>query len=464
MACTDTRMSAFAMFSLPSPSRLAWDKERAEGHVATISGMARVPGDTHRRERLDPVSPEARRPSFPSVLRQRQRGQGLAAMGCLAGEYVLALDGPGSLSSSTLPWASCLPQVHRHGALSAAHQRLGAALRHPDQRAGIPLRPEPMITPDGPATHDGERHAAQRFMAKVRQDHPPRTCLLTAESLRANAPPLATLQAHDGHALLGVKEGAPASLFQQVQVAEHAGRVPEDHRHDRAAGVGHRWRGVHDVPLHASRADGRVKVIEAWASGQAQVHHCSWGTDVRGSTRKVSRLMRAGWARWKRANATCQTRNNQGDTVEHTDGQGEHNRSVVCATSMLLAFVVDHTPPLCGAFCRAVWAQLGSKRLVWERLRAWCSGEHRTSRRALLAALCAGDERPRPILSTDTAAFPPVFLTSSFAHPAIPPRHRPRLPRSRHGPAFPLPSRLFWSPCDRHQGKMADQPPHRSCG
>ena len=72
---TDTLMSAFAMFSLKSPSLLAFDKERAEGHWATIYGMARVPCDTHRRERLDPVSPASLRPSFTSVLRQLQRGK-----------------------------------------------------------------------------------------------------------------------------------------------------------------------------------------------------------------------------------------------------------------------------------------------------------------------------------------------------------------------------------------------------
>ena len=68
MSLTDALMSAFALFSLKSPSLLAVDKERTEGNWHTIYGIQRVPCDTHMREILDPVSPESLRPVFKSVL------------------------------------------------------------------------------------------------------------------------------------------------------------------------------------------------------------------------------------------------------------------------------------------------------------------------------------------------------------------------------------------------------------
>ena len=77
IALPDVLMSAFAMFSLKSPSLLAFDKERAEGNVETIYGIERVPCDTHMREILDPVSPEWLRPLFKSIFRQLQRGKAL---------------------------------------------------------------------------------------------------------------------------------------------------------------------------------------------------------------------------------------------------------------------------------------------------------------------------------------------------------------------------------------------------
>src|ERR671912_581703 len=76
----DALMSAFAMFSLKSPSLLAFDKVRAEDNVHSIYGIGRVPCDTSRRESLDPVNPERVRPAFKTVFRHLQRGKALEEM------------------------------------------------------------------------------------------------------------------------------------------------------------------------------------------------------------------------------------------------------------------------------------------------------------------------------------------------------------------------------------------------
>jgi hypothetical protein len=101
-------MSAFAMFSLTSPSLLAFDKQRVEGNLGTIDSIDHVPCDTYMRERLDPLSPESLRPSFTSVFRQLQRGKALEAMTLLDGHSLVALDGTGYFSSKTIHCASCL--------------------------------------------------------------------------------------------------------------------------------------------------------------------------------------------------------------------------------------------------------------------------------------------------------------------------------------------------------------------
>src|SRR5256885_8163443 len=89
IALPDALMSAFAMFSLKAPSLLAFDKERAEGNLHTIYGIARVPCDTHMRKILDPVSPKVFRPVFTSVFRQLQRGKALEPLVFLEGYYLL---------------------------------------------------------------------------------------------------------------------------------------------------------------------------------------------------------------------------------------------------------------------------------------------------------------------------------------------------------------------------------------
>jgi len=88
ISLTDALISAFAMFSLKSPSLLAFDRERTEGNLRTIYGIERVPCDTRMREILDPISPQALRPGFKNVFRQLQRGKALEPMVFLDGHYL----------------------------------------------------------------------------------------------------------------------------------------------------------------------------------------------------------------------------------------------------------------------------------------------------------------------------------------------------------------------------------------
>ena len=396
-------MSAFAMFSLKLPSLLAYDKQRAEGNLHTIYGIEHVPCDTSMREILDPVSPESLRPLFTSVFRQVQRGKALEAMAFLDGHSLLALDGTGYFASKTIHCASCLQKVHRNGSITYYHQMLGAAIIHPDMCEVIPLMPEPIVQQDGTDKNDCERHAAKRFVAKLRQDHPHLKFIVTEDSLSSNAPHIETLQAHDLHYLLGVKEGDHAFLFQQVQAAEHAGRVTHYERHDRAAALVHRFRFVNDVPLNASNADVRVNFMEYWERGDGKVQHLSWVTDLHVNKRTVFQLMRGGRARWKIENETFNTLKNQGYHFEHNYGHGEKNLSVVFAMLMMLAFLVDQTQQLCCGLFQAVWAKLGSKRLLWERMRALLYDDAFTSMRQLFEALLYGFKKSGPIVTMDSS-------------------------------------------------------------
>ena len=400
---TDALMSAFAMFSLKSPSLLAFDKQRIEGNLETIYGIPRAPCDTRMRERLDPVSPESLRPSFTSVFRQLQRGKALEDMVFLDGHSLVALDGTGYFSSPTIHCASCLQKVHRNGSITYYHQMLGAALIHPDFREVIPLMPEPIIKQDGTEKNDCERNAAKRFIAKLRQDHPHLKFIITEDSLSSNAPHIETLHDHGCHYILGVKEGDHAYLFKQVQAAEEAGRVTSYDRHDRAAGVVHRFRFVNDMPLNESRSDVRVNFIEYWEVSPDKVQHFSWVTDFRVNKANVYKLMRGGRARWKIENETFNTLKNQGYNFDHNYGHGEQNLSVVLAVLMMLAFLVDQTQQLCCALFRAVWEKLGSKRLLWERMRALFFGYALESMRQLLEALFYGLKKSAPQFHVDTS-------------------------------------------------------------
>src|SRR5438105_4893194 len=257
ISLTDALLSAFALFSLKSPSLLAFDQERTAGNLQQVFGIARVPCDTAMREILDPVEPESLRPLFKHVFRALQRGKALEEMVFVEGHYLLALDGTGYFSSNQIHCDSCLETHHRNGTVTYRHQMLGAALIHPDKREVIPLMPEPIIKQDGAEKNDCERNAAKRFITTLRQDHPHLKVIVTEDSLSSNAPHIETLHDYGCHYILGVKEGDHAYLFKQVRAAEHAGRVIDYERSDRETAVVHRFRFVNDMPLNGSRTDVR---------------------------------------------------------------------------------------------------------------------------------------------------------------------------------------------------------------
>src|SRR6201982_1896707 len=281
IALTDALMSAFALFSLKSPSLLAFDQERTAGNLQRVYGMKRVPCDTAMREILDPVKPKYLRPLFTDIFRALQRGKALEAMVFVEGHYLLALDGTGYFSSQEIHCESCLETHHRNGTVTYSHQMLGAALIHPDKREVIPLMPEPIVKQDGSEKNDCERNAAKRFVTKFRRDHPHLKVIVTEDSLSSNAPHIETLHAHDMRYILGVKEGDHAFLFKQVADAEQAGRVTYYDREDRQQGIHHRFRFVCGMPLNESHTSLRVNFIECWETVKGKVQHCSWVTDLR---------------------------------------------------------------------------------------------------------------------------------------------------------------------------------------
>src|SRR5262245_22675466 len=269
----DALMSAFAMFSLKSPSLLAFDKVRAEDNLQSIYGIGRVPCDTAMREILDPVDPEHVRTAFTTVFRHLQRGKALEEMIFVEGHYLLALDGTGYFSSQEIHCDACLEKHHRNGTITYSHQMLGAALIHPDKREVIPLMPEPIVKPDGSTKNDCERNAAKRFLTKFRHDYPALQVIVTEDSLSSNAPHIEMLQDHGVHYLLGVKEGDHAFLFDHVARAEHAGRVTYYERNDARKGVYHRFRFVSDMPLNASNTALRVNFLECWETAKGKTQH-----------------------------------------------------------------------------------------------------------------------------------------------------------------------------------------------
>jgi len=367
----DALMSGFAMFSLKSPSLLAFDQQhRAKPeNLRQVFGIQNIPSDTQMRTILDEVAPESFRPLFKTLFQQLQRGKVLEKMTFMGKYYLASIDGTGYFSSKKVHCAACLQrQNKRTGEITYSHQMLSVAMVHPDQKAVIPLMPEPIVKQDGETKNDCERNAAKRLLAKLRQDYPRLPLIIIEDALSANAPHLNALQQHNFRFILGVKPGDHTYLFDYVAQAHAAGKTTEFERVE--TGLIHRFRFLNDVPLNELNAEVRVNFLEYWEIKGDKSQHFSWITDFTISENKAFDLMRGGRSRWKIENETFNTLKNQGYHFDHNFGHGHHHLSVLLALLMMLAFAVDQVQQLACQLFQAAWDKAGSKRFLWERMRS----------------------------------------------------------------------------------------------
>ena len=366
----DALMSGFAMFSLKDPSLLAFDERRTtDSNLGSIYGIENVPGDTQMHTILDDVEPVEIRPVFRDVVRQLQRSKELDKFVFLGGSYLVSLDGTGYFSSKTVHCSSCMQKVNQKtGEVTYCHQVMGGVIIHPDRREVIPLMPEPIMKQDGETKNDCERNAAKRFLVQLKQDYPHLSFTITEDALSPNAPHICELKKHGFHYILGVEEGDHEYLFEQVALARQEGRATEFER--QAGGVIHRFSFVNQMPLNKSNPDILVNFIEYWEIGKDKTQHFCWVTDFTITKLNAFTIMRGGRARWKVENETFNTLKNRGYHFEHNFGHGKKNLSVVFVTLTMLAFLVDQVQQLACELFQTVLEKKGSRKRLWEHMRA----------------------------------------------------------------------------------------------
>jgi hypothetical protein len=370
ISLSDALMSGFAMFSLKDSSLLEFDQRRQakDENLKAIYGIENIPCDTHMRTILDAVEPSGLRPIFKDVFRLVEQSQVLEQMLFMNKYYLLSLDGSGYYCSKKVHCASCLQKQHQNGETSYSHQLLAAAIVHPDRAVVIPLAPELIVKQDGTTKNDCERNAAKRFLAQLRQDHPALPLIIIEDALSANAPHIRELQTYNLRFILGVKEGDHAFLFDYVETAHQAGQTTVYEQHIK--GVIHRFRFINQVPLNASHQDLLVNFIEYWEISPSQTQHFCKITDFTVTKFNVCELMRGGRTRWKIENETLNTLKNQDYHLEHNYGHGQQYLSLVFVLLMMLAFLVDQVQQLASSLFQAVLKKEGSRKRLWNHMRA----------------------------------------------------------------------------------------------
>jgi hypothetical protein len=367
----DCLMSALAMFSLKSPSLLAFDKGRAEPivqkNLQTLFGVKQVPSDTYMREILDEIDSKEIRTTFLEVFHEAQRGRLLERYEFLGG-YLCLVDGTEIFNSEKIHCKNCCKKEHRDGRITYHHQILGAVLAKPGMTQVLPLCPEPITRQDGKTKNDCERNAFSRFLHDLKREHPRLKLTMVSDALSANAPHINELISLGHNFIIVVKPDGNRSLYEGVKGITREIKITVGKNN-------YTFRYVNNIQLNDTKNAPIINFLECeWTELRGRKlfkGHCGWVTRHKITDENVYDIMCGGRARWKVENETFNTLKNQGYQFDHNFGHGMKSLHTVFAFLMMLAFLIDQIQEAaCGMF-QAALLGMESRRALWERMRSF---------------------------------------------------------------------------------------------
>lgn len=376
ISMVDVLSSAFAMFSLKSPSLLSFEKrsQAEEGNLQRLYNIGKICSDTQMREVLDRVSAESLQIGFQRLYTVLQDCRIVEEYRYWKGKLIVSVDGVEHFSSKKVHCSHCLQKQHKDGQITYSHQMLSAVLVHPDKAEVFPLRCEPIINTDGYAKNDCERNAAKRLLEGLGQSYAQEKFLLVADALYANGPFIEQLQDDSHSFIVGIKPDGNKSLFSQFAARQERGQAGEYSYSEK--GIKHHFHWANNLPLNSSQAHLRINTLHyEQVDKKGNITTFSWITDVELRQNNVVNVVRAARARWKiepgrRANETFNTLKNQGYHFEHNYGHGHNQLCTVLAYLMMLAFAVDQVRQYACEYFRTLWQGLGTKAKLWQAIRA----------------------------------------------------------------------------------------------
>lgn len=376
----DVVMSGFAMMYFQDPSLLQFQKRLREtegrDNLSTIFKVETIPEDTQMRRVLDSIDPEQFRPGFKHYLHRLQRGKHLEQYRLFDGSYLCVTDGSGYFSSSELSCPGCLTKSHRNGTTTYQHQILMSAIAHPDLRQVLPLMPEEIRNTDGTEKQDCEINAGKRFLRKLRQDHPHLKITLGWDGIGSKQPLIEAARAEEMNFIFVAKPSDHSIMMEWVAEQKKLGEMNRKTiTDDKGRTLVYEW--VNQVPLNGNKDTllvnfFRFELIDTNKRGESEVvYRNSWVTDFEISSGNIVDLVRAGRCRWRIENECFNTLKNQGYCLEHNYGHGKDHLSFNFLLLTLFAFYCHQIAELTDSLYNAVRQKLGSKRHLWETVRAY---------------------------------------------------------------------------------------------
>jgi len=250
------------------------------------------------------------------------------------------------------------------------HQIVQAALMCPGKKQVFPLAPEEVKNTDGRDKQDCEIEAGKRLVRKIRRSHFKLKTILVGDSLYSKQPFMEELKEEGMRYVLVVKEDDHKLLMEWVNEQRQLKEVSRLEVKDNKGRL-HIYEWINEVPLNGNKKTLWVNYFEYWLVDRGKAtYHNSWVTDFTVGEGNVAELVRIGRCRWKIENETFNTLKNQGYHIEHNFGHGKKHLSLNFLLLNLLAFFMHQIFELTDALYQECRRAFGSRRNLWDHLRA----------------------------------------------------------------------------------------------
>lgn len=374
----DALMSGFACMHFQDSSLLQFQQrmqeEQHRNNLRTLFGVKTIPKETQMREIIDEIDSEYLQPIFKDFYLRLQRSKQLEQYQILPNLYYFPIDGSEFYSSQEVHCEQCLRREHKDGKLTYSHQILQGGIMHPDCSEVIPFMPEQIVNSDGMNKQDCEMNAAKRFVAKLRKGFPQLGLIIGGDSLFSKQPIIEEVLSLRMHYLFGAKPTDHKYMTEWLEA------YPQLNQLEWVDGKGrkHHCEWMNHVPLNGQKDSIKVNFLRFTITVKDQsdqkevlLYRNSWVTDLDISEENVKTLVRAGRCRWKNENECFNVMKNQGYCMEHNYGHGQKNLAFNFYLLTLLAFFFHQIFELTDRQYQACREKFGSKKHLWEKLRAW---------------------------------------------------------------------------------------------
>lgn len=345
-------LSAFSVFFMQSRSFLAHQRlmktQKGRDNAQSLFGIKYIPCDNQIRNLLDPVPASTVFGVFRSVYNCLEKAEALKPYRCLAGEFLLVLDGTEYFSSKKIHCAHCCHRTHRDGSITYFHAALTPVLIAPGVSQVISLEPELIRPQDGHDKQDCENAAAKRWLAAHPRSERDTAVTLLGDDLYCNQPICETVLEQGYHFIFVCKRTSHQELYEWVDYLERVGEVQTltIFRWDGRQRLSYHYRYVNGVPIRAKAPAMEVNWCEVTVTDTESgkpIYHNALATCHEIDDRNVEEIVVAGRARWKVENEGNNVLKTKGYHLEHNFGHGQNHLAELLLCLNLLAFLFHTT-------------------------------------------------------------------------------------------------------------------------